>query len=408
MIKKIPAEYVKPGMYIHDLNVDWMDHPFVLNKFVVQNDEEIAKITATGVREIYIDTERGLDLADAPTLEEVNAELDADLLRIAEAPSPIIKIAYSEEIARAQKIHLQATNAVKSVMRDVRMGQAIQMDNVANVVEDITESVLRNSGALVGLSAIKDKDEYTFLHSVSVCTLMVTFAQSLGLDRDIIRLAGIGGLLHDTGKMKVPNEILNKPGRLTEDEFAKMRTHPEEGWKILKDIEGMEAIPLDITLHHHERMDGTGYPYKLPGSQISQMAQMAAVVDVYDAITSDRCYHVGMPATEGLRKLWEWSKFHFNPELVQAFMRTVGIYPVGTLVRLESGRLGVVLEQNEGSLLQPKLKVVFSTKSNTYITPTIVDLARPMGQGGADKIMGHEDPAKWGINVTQFLFAAAY
>jgi putative nucleotidyltransferase with HDIG domain len=407
MIKKIPTEYVKPGMFIHDLNVDWMDHPFVRNKFVIQNDEEIAKISATGVREVYIDTERGLGLADAPTLEEVNAELDADLLRIADAPSPIIKISYAEEITRAQKIHLQATNAVKSVMRDVRMGQAIQMENVANVVEDITESVLRNSGALVGLSAIKDKDEYTFLHSVSVCTLMVTFAQSLGLDREMIRLAGIGGLLHDTGKMKVPNEILNKPGRLTEDEFAKMRTHPEEGWKILKEIEGMESIPLDITLHHHERMDGTGYPHKLPGSEISRMAQMAAVVDVYDAITSDRCYHVGMPATEGLRKLWEWSKFHFNPELVQAFMRTVGIYPVGTLVRLESGRLGVVLEQNEGSLLQPKLKVVFSTKSNTYITPIIVDLARPMGMGGADKIMGHEDPAKWGINVAQFLFAVA-
>ncbi|WP_027469626.1 HD-GYP domain-containing protein [Deefgea rivuli] len=407
MIKKIPAEYIKPGMFIHDLNLDWMDHPFVRNKFVIQNDEEIAKITATGVHEVYIDTERGLDLADAPTLEEVNAELDADLLRIAEAPSPIIRISYGEELARAQKIHLQATNAVKTVMRDVRLGQAIQLENVANVVEDITESVLRNSGALVGLSAIKDKDEYTFLHSVSVCTLMVTFAQSMGLDRDLIRLAGMGGLLHDTGKMKVPNNILNKPGRLTEAEFAIMRTHPEEGWKILKDIDGMEAIPLDITLHHHERMDGTGYPYKLPGSEISQMAQMAAVVDVYDAITSDRCYHVGMPATEGLRKLWEWSKFHFNPELVQAFMRTVGIYPVGTLVRLESGRLGVVLEQNEGSLLQPKLKVIFSTKSNTYITPAIVDLARPMGQGGADKIMGHEDPAKWGINVAQFLFAVA-
>lgn len=407
MIKKIPAEYIKPGMFVHDLNIDWMDHPFVRNKFIIQTDEEIAKITATGVREVYIDTARGLDLADAPTLDEVNAELDADLLRFAEAPSPIIRVSYAEEIARAKKIHLQATNAVKSVMRDVRLGQAIQMENVAHVVEDITESVLRNSGALVGLSAIKDKDEYTFLHSVSVCTLMVTFAQSLGFDRDLIRLAGTGGLLHDTGKMKVPNEILNKPGKLTEAEFAIMRRHPEEGWKILKEIDGMEAIPLDITLHHHERMDGTGYPYKLPGSEISQMAQMAAVVDVYDAITSDRCYHVGMPATEGLRKLWEWSKFHFNPELVQAFMRTVGIYPVGTLVRLESGRLGVVLEQNEGSLLQPKLKVIFSTKSNTYITPAIVDLARPMGQGGADKIMGHEDPVKWGINVAQFLFAAA-
>ena len=306
-----------------------------------------------------------------------------------------------------KKIHQQVYRVVHAVMNDVRLGHAVKMDQVEEVVAAITESIFRNAGALVGLSAIKDKDEYTFLHSVSVCTLMVTFAQSLGLDREMIRLAGIGGLLHDTGKMKVPNEILNKPGRLTEHEFAKMRTHPEEGWKILKDIEGMEAIPLDITLHHHERMDGTGYPHKLPGSEISRMAQMAAVVDVYDAITSDRCYHVGMPATEGLRKLWEWSKFHFNPELVQAFMRTVGIYPVGTLVRLESGRLGVVLEQNEGSLLQPKLKVVFSTKSNTYITPTIVDLARPMGMGGADKIMGHEDPAKWGINVAQFLFALA-
>ncbi|WP_297575543.1 HD-GYP domain-containing protein, partial [uncultured Deefgea sp.] len=238
---------------------------------------------------------------------------------------------------------------------------------------------------------------------VSVCTLMVTFAQSLGMDRNLIRLAGIGGLLHDTGKMKVPNEILNKPGRLTEAEFDIMRSHPEEGWNILRHIDDMEAIPLEITLHHHERMDGTGYPHKLPGNEISQMAQMAAVVDVYDAITSDRCYHVGMPATEGLRKLWEWSKFHFNPELVQAFMRTVGIYPVGSLVRLESGRLGIVIEQNEGSLLQPKLKVIFTTKSNTYITPIIVDLARPMGKGGADKIMGHEDPAKWQINIARFL-----
>ncbi|QZA81961.1 HD-GYP domain-containing protein [Deefgea piscis] len=403
MIKKIPAEYIKPGMYIHDLNVDWMNHPFVRNRFVIQTDEEIAKITATGVREIYIDTTRGLDLADAPTMEEVNAELDADLLRIAEAPPMIVKVSFAEELGRANKIHQQATNAVKTVMRDVRMGQAIQMDDVANVVGDITESVLRNSGALVGLLAIKNKDEYTFLHSVSVCTLMVTFAQSLGMDRNLIRLAGIGGLLHDTGKMKVPNEILNKPGRLTEAEFAIMRTHPEEGWNILRQIDDMEAIPLEITLHHHERMDGTGYPHKLPGNEISQMAQMAAVVDVYDAITSDRCYHVGMPATEGLRKLWEWSKFHFNPELVQAFMRTIGIYPVGSLVRLESGRLGIVIEQNEGSLLQPKLKVIFSTKSSTYITPIIVDLARPMGKGGADKIMGHEDPAKWQINIARFL-----
>ncbi|WP_273429914.1 HD-GYP domain-containing protein [Chitinibacter tainanensis] len=403
MIKKIPSDALKVGMFIHDLNVDWMNHPFVRNQFAVADDNVIAQIMATGVREVYIDTERGLDLADAPTVEEVNSELDAQLLKLAEEPPPIIKVSFAEELTRARKIHNQATNAVKTVMRDIRLGKAIELEGVAQVVEDITESVLRNSGALVGLGGIKDKDEYTFLHSVSVCTLLVTFAQSLGMDREMIRLAGTGGLLHDTGKMKVPNEILNKPGRLTDEEFAIMRTHPEEGWLILKDIPGMEEIPLEITLHHHERIDGTGYPHKLPGDQISRMAQMAAVVDVYDAITSDRCYHKGMPAPEGLRKLWEWSKFHFNPELVQAFMRTVGIYPVGTLVKLESSRLGVVIEQNEASMLQPKVKVFFSLKSNTYIQPVLVDLARPMGKGGADKIVGHENPEKWGINISRFL-----
>ncbi|QLI81984.1 HD-GYP domain-containing protein [Chitinibacter fontanus] len=404
MIKKIPSEAIRVGMFIHDLNVDWMNHPFVRNQFVITDDAAIAQIMATGVREVYIDTERGLDMPDAPTVEEVNAELDAQLIKIAEEPSPIIKVSFAEEMGRARKIHGQATNAVRMVMRDVRLGQAIELEGVAQVVEDITDSVLRNSGALVGLSGIKDKDEYTFLHSVSVCTLMVTFAQSLGLDKELIRLAGVGGLLHDTGKMKVPNEILNKPGRLTEAEFAIMRTHPEEGWQILREIDGLEDIPLDITLHHHERMDGTGYPHKLPGEQISRMAQMAAVVDVYDAITSDRCYHKGMPAPEGLRKLWEWSKFHFNPELVQAFMRTIGIYPVGTLVRLESGRLAVVIEQNEAAMLQPIVKAIFSTKSNTYITPQIIDLSRPMGKGGADKIVGHENPEKWQINIARFLF----
>lgn len=404
MIKKIPLSELKPGMYIHDLNVGWMDHPFLRNQFPLNNEEELARIHATGVREVYIDTELGLDVGDhAPTADEVKAGIEAEILQAASEPSPIIQVSFAEEIKRAKRIHTQAHNVVKSVMRDVRLGQAVQMEAVEEVVEAITDSILRNAGALVGLSGIKEKDEYTFLHSVSVCTLMVTFAKSLGFTQDMIKLAGAGGLLHDTGKMKVPNEILNKPGRLTDAEFDIMRSHPEEGWKILKDIPGIDDITLDITLHHHERMDGSGYPHKLPGDQISKMAQMAAVVDVYDAITSDRCYHKGMPAPEGLRKLWEWSKFHFNPELVQAFMRCVGIYPVGSLVKLESGRLAIVIQQNEGTLLQPVVKAIFSSKSNSYITPLDIDLAKPMGKGGADKITGHEDPARWNIDIARFM-----
>ncbi|SFN64318.1 HDIG domain-containing protein [Formivibrio citricus] len=405
MIKKIPVSSLKTGMYLHDLNVGWMDHPFVRSQFTITTEAEIAKIVQLGVRELYIDTSRGLDVGDdAPTAAEVKAEIEAQIIKAAEEPL-LIRVSAAEEMARARKVHQQAHKVVRSVMNDVRLGQAVQMDQVEEVVEAITESILRNAGALIGLSGIKDKDEYTFLHSVSVCTLLVTFARSMGMDAESVRLAGIGGLLHDTGKMKVPNEILNKPGRFTDEEFAIMKTHPEEGWKIIREIPGMHEVPLDITLHHHERVDGSGYPHKLKGDEISQFAKMAAIVDVYDAITSDRCYHKGMPAPEGLRKLWEWSKFHFDPALVQAFMRTVGIYPVGSLVKLESGRLAVVIDQNEGSLLTPKVKAIFSTKSNAYIPPLEIDLSKPMGKGGADKITGHEDPAKWKIDTGRYLGA---
>lgn len=403
MIKKIPVSRLKLGMYLHDLNVDWMSHPFVRSQFLISSEAEIAKIVSLGVHELYIDTDLGADVgSDAPTEAEVQAEIDSEIHRLAQASTPE-RFSLMDEIGRAKKIHQHAHRVVRNVMNDVRLGKAVPIDQVEEVVETITESILRNSGALIGLSGIKDKDEYTFLHSVSVCALMVTFARSLGLDADTVRLAGIGGLLHDTGKIKVPNAILNKPGRLTDEEFAIMKSHPEEGWKIIREIPGIHDIPLAITLSHHERMDGSGYPHKMPGEEIPQLVRMAAIVDVYDAITSDRCYHKGMPAPEGLRKLWEWSKFHFDPKLVQLFMRTVGIYPVGSLVRLESGRLAIVIDQNEGNLLQPCVKVIFSTRSNTYITPQMVDLARPMGAGGADRIVGHEDPAKWQIDIARHL-----
>jgi HD-GYP domain-containing protein (c-di-GMP phosphodiesterase class II) len=287
-------------------------------------------------------------------------------------------------------------------MHDARLGKAIELDQVEPVVQNITESILRNPGALTGLLRIKNKDDYTFLHSVSVCTLLVAFCRSAGLDSSLTRQAGLGGLLHDTGKALVPDEVLNKPGRLTDEEFEIIRKHPKDGYDILLKTPGVGDIPLDITLHHHERMDGSGYPDKLPGDQISALAQMAAIVDVYDAITADRCYHKGMSAAEALRKIFEWSKFHFNPQHVQSFMRCVGIYPVGTLVLLESGRLGVVIEPHETNLLAPKVRAFFSTKSNTYIKPMDIDLSKPLGMGGGDKIMSHEAPEKWRVDPMKF------
>ncbi len=403
MLKKVDASQLKVGMYIHDLSCDWMAHPFVRNRFEIVSDAEIRKIVGAGIREVVIDAARGLDVADAPTLREAQAALEKEVVHIATAPARPMKTALGQEMQQAVRIRNQAAGLVRNVMADARLGKAIEIGGVQPVVQNITESILRNPGALLGLLRIKTKDDYTFLHSVSVCALLVAFCHSRGMDDELIREAGLGALLHDTGKALVPDAILNKPGPLTDEEFDIIRKHPEDGYNILRQSPEVGQIALDITRHHHERRDGTGYPDRLAGDAISELAQMAAIVDVYDAITADRCYHKGMPAAAALRKMYEWSKFHFDPQLVQQFMRCVGIYPVGTLVLLESGRLGVVVEPHDSNLLSPKVNVFFSTRTNVYIKPEMVDLARGLGFGGADKIVGHEDPLRWNVDPMRFL-----
>ena len=406
MLKKIDSSQLRVGMAIHDLDSGWMEHPFVRSRFVITTDDEIRKVRNAGIRGVTIDCSKGLDVDDAPTVEEAEAALDAEVTAIAAKPMTPLRTTLTEEFDRAVAIRRQAAGLVRTVMQDARLGKAIELDKVSPVVESITASILRNPSALLGLSYIKNKDDYTFLHSVSVCTLLVAFCRSRHMDEETIYQAGIGGLLHDTGKALVPDHILNKPGRLTEEEFALVRRHPRDGYEILLRSPEIGAIPLDITLHHHERRDGTGYPDRQGADQISELAQMAAIVDVYDAITADRCYHKGMAAAEALRKMYEWSKFHFNPTLTQEFMRCVGIYPIGTLVLLESGRLGVVVEPHETSLLTPKVNVFFSTKSQTYIKPETVDLARSLGFGGGDKIVRHESPEKWKVDPQRFMALA--
>lgn len=402
MIKKIQAGQLQPGMYVHDLNCDWMSHPFARNKFLLKDPADIGKIREAGIPEVYIDTDKGLDVVDAPTESEVRAEAEHRMLELAAAPAPApVKLSAADELVRAQRIHEQAGRVVRSVMNDARLGRAVQVADIEAVVADITASVARNSGALLSLLRLKDADDYTYMHCVAVGTMMVTFARHLELDAETTRHAGIGGLMHDVGKMKIPDRILNKPGKLTDEEFTVIRRHPEEGHAILLASGAVGEIPLDITLHHHERIDGSGYPHKLDRERISTLAKMAAIVDVYDAITSDRVYHKGMAPTDALRKMFEWSKFHFEEFFVHQFMRCIGIYPVGTLVMLESGRLGVVTDQTEGNLLTPRVCVFFSTRANCYVKPEELDLSR-----GNDRILSHEAPEKWGVDPMRFLKAA--
>ena len=398
MIKLIPTEKLQPGMYIHDLNCGWMDHNFVRSRFAVKTEAIAAEVRALGVHEVYIDTARGLDVMEAPTQEDHENEVDEALQAIAtDRAAPMTHASVKREIERAQNLHGEANRIVRDVMGDIRLGKQIQLEQVEPLVERIVDSIFSRQDALIPLARLKEHDEYTFQHSVSVCALMTSFARALELPRDIIHEIAVGALLHDVGKAKVADEILNKPAKLTDAEFAKMKNHVVQSKIILQDTPGISQIALDVAAQHHERYDGTGYPNKLKGDEISLYGQMGAIVDVYDAITSNRVYHKGMPPTEALRKLLDWGKFHFKPELVQAFIRAVGIYPTGSLVRLESRRLAVVQSQNPEQLMQPVVKVIFHTRGH-YLTPETVDLRRSQ-----DRIVGHEDFPTWNIDPVRWL-----
>ncbi|MBR0566931.1 HD-GYP domain-containing protein [Azoarcus sp. L1K30] len=398
MIKLIPVDRLLPGMYIHDLNCGWMEHNFVRNSFEVSDMATAEKVRALGTHEVYIDTDRGLDVANAPTLEEAAHEVDEQIEAIVTtSTSPVAPASLADEVARARLLHREANVIVRNMMGDIRLGKQIELERIEPLVTQIVDSIFRQQDALLPLSLLKSHDEYTFQHSVSVCTLMTSFARALALPREIIHEIAIGALLHDVGKAKVPDAILNKPAKLTDAEFDKMKSHVVQSKVILLGTPGISDIALDVAAQHHERFDGTGYPNKLKGEQISLYGQMGAIVDVYDALTSNRCYHKGRPPTEALRKLLEWSKFHFKPDLVQAFIRTIGIYPSGSLVRLESGRLAVVQEQHTDKLMQPTVKVMFHTKGH-YLTPEIVDLRRSQ-----DRIVSHESFEEWKIDPQQWL-----
>jgi putative nucleotidyltransferase with HDIG domain len=401
MIKKISIDDLIPGMYVHDLNCGWMEHPFLNNTFLVDGKSRIAKIRSLGIKDLYIDTELGLDLFNAPTAEEVDESLQARIEEIADVPDTLVRsTSLMEEAPRARQLYTEANRLVRDLMHSVRMGMPVDVQMLAPMLEGMIDSLFRNQSALLPLTALKQHDTYTFEHSVSVAALMTTFARSLEMSRETIREIALGAILHDVGKSLVPDAILNKPAELNSGEFARMRRHVTDSVDLLQNLTGITSTALQVAGQHHERYDGSGYPHKLRGDGISLYGRMASIVDVYDAVSSDRVYHKGLRPSETLKKLLEWSAHHFESRLVHSFIRAIGIYPAGSLVRLESGRLAIVREQNEGKLLYPVVTVIYDVSKQQYLPPENVDLT-----SGMDQVISYEDYSRWNIDPSPWRLA---
>ncbi len=392
-------------MYIHELKGPWMDHPFWRSKFVLKDPADLQKLKLSQLREIVIDISLGLDVLPdeveehAPTDKELAMlELDGPIVT-EEIMQPEVKPTTLEaEREQAAKIISSSRSAISSMFKDLRMGKAIEAEAVMPIVEEISASVSRNVHALISLVRLKTVDDYTYMHSVAVCALMTALARELKLSEAEVKQAALAGLMHDMGKAGIPLQILNKPGALTDNEFDVIRQHPKIGYDMLLKANVSDPVTLDVCLHHHEKVDGSGYPEKLDAGQISVFAKMGAICDVYDAVTSTRAYKPAWEPGIALKRMASWTG-HFDPVVFKAFVKSLGIYPIGTVVILKSGRLAVVVKQTPESLLKPVVKAFFSTKSKMHIPVIELDLSK-----GMDEIVGNESAAAWGVGNIDHLW----
>ncbi|MEJ2630155.1 MAG: HD-GYP domain-containing protein [Acidihalobacter sp.] len=400
---KVETDKLRAGMFVAGLDRPWEGTPFLLQGFLINTEEELTQLRGL-CRIVYVDPTRSsvemkaLDSAAGPLLPHRRSSAPTPAKktnRIRRGPPPDLKglsepEAFRESLPCAVRTQTQAHRYLNRAFNDVRLGSSIDTDEAKQAVSSLIDSITTNVNAALWLTNLKKRDEYTSIHCLNVCVLSIAFARHLGYGEEELKIIGLGALLHDLGKIKTPPEILNKPARLTSDEFEVMRKHPVDGYEMLCDGGGVPPQSLQIIRHHHERIAGNGYPDGWQGDQIPLPVLVTSVVDVYDAITSDRCYHDGVPAHQGLQLLYDIAPNNFGRELIEEFIRCIGIYPVGSLVELTTGALGVVLSADPLHRLKPLVRLVREPDGSPCADGELIDLA---------ELSGHDNESwrRWGI-----------
>lgn len=398
---RVRKEDLRLGMYIQSLEGSWFDHPFWRSKFMLVEEDDLRQLQSSDIECVWIDEDQSL----APALAHLLPQEPAPRPRLLEelsletpvkpAPKPAPKRAPPPDDFRvAETVLADCKAAVRDLFARIQDGQAAAIEDAAPVVSGIAESVSRNPDALITLTRVRTLDEYTYMHSVAVSALMINFARQLQLPPDYVKRAGTAGLFMDVGKGFLAPELLSKPGDYTPEDWAEMRRHPQLGAEAVKASGDLSKIVADVCLHHHERRDGSGYPYGLKGDEISLFARMAAICDTYDAMASARPHRAARSPSEAVADMYKL-KGLFDESLLTSFIKSIGIYPVGSLVRLESRMLGCVTAQRRDQLTKPVVRVFYSIPQRAQVPVEELDLSEVPEP---DRIVAREDPRRWGLS----------
>jgi putative nucleotidyltransferase with HDIG domain len=429
MKKKISVHDLQQGMYVSDMvGREWRETPFLFQGFEILSDDQIEDLRKY-CQEVYIDTEQGYDIRSKVRPLAARNVTKPSLVTTPRppitVPAKIIDIKeivgkfspgrrrvpryedltpLEEEIGHAKEAVGHTRETVYDIMSDVRLGRSVNTSVAKKVVADMVDSVIRNPDALMCLNQLKDKDEYTALHSLRVCVLALAFGRHLDLTPEELNVLGIGALLHDIGKMKVPNEIINKPEKLTDKEYELMKSHVPCGVTILENTHGIPNTAIDVARFHHERYAGGGYAMGMKGEDIGLFGSIGAIVDCYDAITSDRSYHSAMSAHEALNNMYSWRGKDFQPVMIEQFIQCMGIYPIGSVVELNNGSVGVVISINRKRRLKPKVALVLKPDKTPLPAAKVIDLmTHPDIRDRDMEIRRVISPAEFKINPTDFI-----
>ena len=363
---KLSVDEIQLGMYVSQLDRPWVETPFVFQGFYVSSPQDI-QMLRNYCQYVYVDeTLSRLAVTGKRYPLALPRRTPANAVTPSLIDSPKDLGTFRDQLRVALHVHDNTKKFINQAMLDVRLGKNIDVQEARKLVSQLAENVVTNPTALLWLTQLKNKDEYTSLHSLNVCVLSLFFGRSMQLDSEKLHTLGLGALLHDVGKLLVPSEVLNKPGRLTAAEYGVMQQHTVFGYDLMKNRGELSPEALNIVIQHHERLDGSGYPNRLDDNKISLFSKLVSIVDVYDAVTSKRVYHDETTPYQALNDIYQHRDKDFDPQLVQQFIKCLGIYPIGSLVELTSGQVGVVAFFSEKNHLSPTVMLILDEHKKPY------------------------------------------